>query len=131
MAKILVIDDDAPFRRMMLQALEDANHTVLGAENGRKGLALLKEHRPDLIITDVIMPEKEGLETVIEALKTSPGIKIIVMSGGGMSHNMMFLDIARTLGAHATLAKPFRIEELLAAIERLLPGRDPSPTRKV
>lgn len=126
MAKILVIDDNAALRRMMLRVLGNARHTVIEAQDGQEGLARFKEHGADLVITDIIMPEKEGIETMRELIKGSPATKIVAMSGGGTSHNMMFLDVARAVGADATLAKPFRPADLIDLVERLLP-RDDSP----
>jgi CheY-like chemotaxis protein len=120
MAKILVIDDDTPLRRLMVRILSEANHAVLDAQDGQEGLALFKKHGADLVITDVIMPEKEGLQTVRAILRASPETKIIAISGGGISQNMSLLAIAPALGAHATLAKPFRNEELLRLVDHLL-----------
>lgn len=129
MAKILIIDDNAALRRVMLRALRNAHYTVFEAQDGREGLALLETHGADLVITDIIMPETEGIETLREVLKGFPGTKIMVISGGGTSHNLMYLDMARALGADATLAKPFRPAQLLEAVEQLLPGGDPSLNR--
>jgi two-component system, OmpR family, response regulator CpxR len=108
MAVLLVIDDDAAMRRMMVRTLATGNHRVIEAENGQEGLRLLEEHKPDLVITDILMPQKEGIETIREVQERSPSTKIIAISGGGMSHNLMFLDVARAFGADAILAKPFR-----------------------
>jgi CheY-like chemotaxis protein len=120
MATILVIDDDEAMRRLILRVLGAGGHVLLEAENGQQGLKLLEEQRPDLIITDILMPRKEGIETIREVAGLSPGTKIIAISGGGGSDNLMFLDMARTFGAHAALAKPFRAEELIETVARLL-----------
>jgi CheY-like chemotaxis protein len=122
MAKILVIDDDAAMRRIVMRMLESTNHQVFEAKDGQRGLALLAEQGADLVITDIIMPEKEGIQTIREIQERSPDTKIIAMSGGGISRNLMFLDVARAFGADAALAKPFKPQELIDAIERLLPS---------
>jgi two-component system, OmpR family, response regulator CpxR len=119
MARILVIDDDAAMRRLILRVLQPRGHELLEAENGDDGLARMKDGSPDLIITDILMPQKEGIETIREVLGRSPGTKIIAISGGG-AQNLMFLDAARAFGAHAALAKPFRADELVETVERVL-----------
>lgn len=120
MAVVMVIDDDAALRRMIGRALGKDGHDVVEAENGADALALLEEHRPALVITDILMPKTEGIETINKVKERFPGVKIIAMSGGGMSRNLMFLDIARAIGAEETLAKPFRPTQLVAAVHRLL-----------
>jgi len=122
MATILVIDDDGGMRRLILRVLAPRGHALLEAENGQQGMKLLEEQQPDLIITDILMPRKEGIETIREVLGRSPGTKIIAISGGGGSQNLMFLDMARTFGAHAALAKPFRPDELIETVDRVLAG---------
>jgi DNA-binding response OmpR family regulator len=119
-AKLLVIDDNPSLRRMMHRALENAGHEVLDAENGERGLELLRTHGADLVITDIMMPEKDGIETIRELHETSPDTRILAISGGGMLHELKYLHMASAFGADATLAKPLRIGELLATVERLL-----------
>jgi two-component system, OmpR family, response regulator CpxR len=119
MALLLVIDDDAGMRKLMVRTLSGGSHRVLEAENGQEGLRMMDEHKPDVVITDILMPQKEGIETIREVLGRAPGTKIIAISGGG-AQNLMFLDAARTFGAHAALAKPFRADELIETVERVL-----------
>lgn len=121
MATILVIEDDAAMRRVVTRILDGTKHQVLEAKDGQQGLALLAQHGADLVITDILMPEKEGIQTIREIQERSPDTKIIAMSGGGVSRNLMFLDVARAFGADAALAKPFKPRELIEAVERLLP----------
>jgi CheY-like chemotaxis protein len=116
---VLVIDDDPQMRRVLTRFLS-SKYRVVVAENGHKGLRALLEHKPDIVLTDILMPEKEGIETIREIQERAPGTKIIAMSGGGLSHNLMFLDIARAFGADAVLAKPFGLATLMEAVERLL-----------
>ena len=120
MSVILVIDDDPAMRRMMVRTLSELNHRVIEAENGQDGLKLVDSEKPDLVITDILMPQKEGIETIREVQERAPGTKIIAVSGGGISHNLMFLDVARAFGADAALAKPFRPHQLVEAVENAL-----------
>jgi CheY-like chemotaxis protein len=122
MATILVIDDDEAVRRLILRILKPTMHTLLEAQDGNAAIALLKKHDADLIITDLVMPKKEGIATIREIHERAPGTKVIAISGGGTSRNMAFLDVARVMGADATLAKPFSPRDLLDAVERLLPA---------
>jgi CheY-like chemotaxis protein len=129
MAVLLVIEDDEAMRKLMVRTLSAGKHKVHQAENGREGLALMDEHTPDIVITDILMPQKEGIATIREVQERAPDTRIIAVSGGGMSHNLMFLDVARALGADAVLAKPFRPAQLMSAVERVL-GEPRSAGRK-
>ncbi len=122
MAVILVIDDDEAMRRMVVKTLSADNHRVVEAPNGDEGMKMLGTIKPDAVITDILMPQKEGIETIREIREAAPGMKIIAMSGGGSSHNLMFLDVARAFGADAALAKPFRPAELKDTVARVLNG---------
>jgi CheY-like chemotaxis protein len=118
--KILVIDDDAAVRKFINLTLQRKKHIVVEAENGKSGLLLLQEHRDiAVMITDLIMPEKEGIETIIEVKKLYPAIKIIAISGGGKVSPENYLVIADALGANTTLKKPFSGQELIHAIDNL------------
>ena len=120
MALILVIDDDPAIRDLMRQILSDAGHSVIDAENGAIGVKVAQSKRPTIAITDILMPEQEGIETIRELRRLKLGVKIIAMSGGSPSKGMLYLDAAKTLGADATLLKPFRKAELLVAVNELL-----------
>jgi DNA-binding response OmpR family regulator len=120
MALILVIDDDDALRRVIQRTLRAKHHRVIEAANGVEGMRLVDEQKPDAVITDILMPQKEGIETIREIRERAPGVKIIAISGGGTSHNLMFLDVARAFGADAALAKPFRPNELTAAVDEVL-----------
>jgi DNA-binding NtrC family response regulator len=123
MAKILVIDDDAIVRITIVQLLEEAGHQVLWAVDGLQGMAVFHGKRPDLVITDMIMPEQEGIQTIAEILKAEPNAKIIAMSGGGRVGNTDFLKMAKVRGAMAVIPKPFDMDELLALVVHCLSGR--------
>lgn len=124
MAKILLIDDEPDLRQTLRLFLENAGHTVVEAENGDDGVALHRSEAPDLVITDLIMPGKEGIETILELRRTKATTPIIAISGGGRLELTDFLQAARKLGAAHTLKKPFRREQLLEAVDKSLAGAD-------
>jgi DNA-binding response OmpR family regulator len=115
-----VIDDDPQIREMLEQLLERAEYEVLVAPDGKVALKLHQANPADLIITDIVMPEKEGLETIMEFRRTFPTVKIIAISGGGRIGPTEYLHSAKLLGAHRTLSKPFEVQALLDAIRELL-----------
>ncbi len=120
MSAILVIDDDPSVREVVSEMLRLEGHEVTIAENGREAIPMLGRHRFDLVITDLIMPEKEGIETISEIRRTYKVIPILAISGGGRLGPGDYLETARYIGADATLAKPFARQELLATIDSLL-----------
>jgi DNA-binding response OmpR family regulator len=117
--KILVIDDDPLVQRSVEMILRLGGHEVRTARDGLRGLALFREAQPDLVVTDIIMPDQEGLGTIMAIRKECPGAKIIAISGGGRMGNLDLLKMARELGADDVIAKPFDPEVLLNRIERL------------
>jgi len=121
MAKVLVIDDDPSFRRMIRMILTRMHHDVVEAQDGNEGVAKFKSEGPDLVISDIVMPDKEGIQTILEIRALAPEAKIIAMSGGGVSVGTGYLTAALKLGADLTLSKPFRPAELTAMVEQLLP----------
>ncbi len=116
---ILLIDDDKQFRNMVSQYLQRCGYEVVEARNGEEGLRLFFENSADLVIADVIMPEKEGIETVVEIKRRFPQTPVIVVSGGGWYGTDIDFDMAKKLDA-VTLKKPFELPELSAAIDKLL-----------
>jgi DNA-binding response OmpR family regulator len=120
MPTILVIDDDVVVRETFVQILEDKGYRVLAADNGSTGMALFRSEKPDLVITDIIMPEKEGIQTIMEMRDERADAKIIAVSGGGRIGNTDFLKIASQLGAVAVIAKPFDPDDFLARISACL-----------
>ena len=120
MVRILIIDDEDQPRRMLQQVLTRAGYEVIEARNGNEGLQYFRARPTDLIITDILMPEKEGLETIIDIRREFPAVKIIAISGGGRTGNLNFLEVAKRLGAQHTLQKPFELQEMLGAVRDLL-----------
>ena len=116
---ILLIDDEQPFRSVLRQVLQNAGYEVVEAANGAEGIRSFLEKPADMIITDIIMPEKEGIETIIELKQKYPDVKLIAMSGGGWYGTDIDFDMAKKLGAH-TLNKPFALQELLDVVGELL-----------
>ena len=120
MALILIIDDDDQIREMLKQMLAREGYEVLAASNGKEGVRLYREKQTDLVITDIIMPEKDGLETIIALRKDFPEVKLIAMSGGGRIGPESYLQVAKRLGAAHTLPKPFGREEMLNIVREVL-----------
>lgn len=120
MPRILLIDDDDAVRLVLRTSLELMGHSVAVASNGREGLEVAMAEKFDLVITDLIMPEKEGIETIQDLHRRQPSLKIIAMSGGGRGNAADYLPLAGLLGANRTLAKPFSHEELEQAVGEVL-----------
>ena len=120
MARILLVDDNEELLELTALVLRGANYSVAAAANGKEALKLLADNEFDLVLTDVVMPEKEGIETIMEIRKKFPEIKIIAMSGGGAAAPEEYLVVARMLGAAKSLAKPFTGEQLLSTVSSVL-----------
>ena len=120
---VLVIDDDKAVLHSLSMLLEDMGFRVVTAADGVEGLRKFRANPPDVTLTDIIMPEKEGIGLIIELRRAYPGAKIIAMSGGGRVGNTDFVEIATALGADAGLQKPFDEEQLAAALRSILEGR--------
>lgn len=120
MPRILIIDDDAAMRQALRHALERRHHQVAEAGDGRAGLATYKQTPFDLVITDIIMPDMEGLETVMSLRKFSPHLKIIAMSAGGKGSADDYLEMAARFGATKTIRKPFEAEEFMRVVGEVL-----------
>jgi CheY-like chemotaxis protein len=117
---ILVIDDDDQFRTMVVEMLERKDFKVYAASDGDEGLKIWKELNPDLVVTDIIMPNKEGIETILELKRRNKNVKIIAISGGGRTNAKDNLRSAQLLGATATLAKPFESSKLIDLVTQLI-----------
>ena len=118
---ILVIDDDEGVSAALDALLQSEGYQVAIAKDGREGLAAYASILPDLVITDMVMPKVTGIAVITGIMRITPAAKIIAMSGGGRMGNMNFLEVAKEIGASATISKPFNAEKLLGAVRSLLP----------
>ena len=119
MARILIVDDDPGVRELLKNALMWEGHEVAEAPNGNLGIASYRAQGADVVITDLLMPEKEGMEMIRELQKEDPNVKVIAISGGGIK-GTDYLPLAKDLGAVATFQKPFRMQEIIEAVENAL-----------
>jgi DNA-binding response OmpR family regulator len=127
--KILLIDDDIVLLMLMKSAFKTAGYVVEAADNGRKGLKALESYEPDLVITDIVMPELEGIGTIIAIKKQPRAPKVIAISGVSRLRDSDYLKWASHLGADEVLAKPFRMSELLRLSRQVIdnPSTNPKP----
>jgi len=122
MSHILIIDDDVLICQLLRRILEQMGHRVTDAQDGRKGLNAFQADPAELVITDLIMPGMEGIETIMEMKRRFPGTKIIAMSGGGVGSGSDYLQMARKFGAHQILNKPFSVQMLTDLVSTMLVG---------
>jgi two-component system chemotaxis response regulator CheY len=127
-ARILLIEDDPDALLAIEILLSHLGYKVETARNGREGLKMFRANAPDLVLTDIIMPEAEGIETIIAMRRLQPNAKIVAMSGGGPMNRVSLLDMTLKLGASDTLAKPFDGEQLADAVRTVLKQPAVSPT---
>jgi DNA-binding response OmpR family regulator len=120
MPRILIIDDDPRIRAMLKKILTDSGYEIEEAEDGDEGVELFRKNPADLVITDIIMPEKDGISTIIQLKKEYPAVKIIAMSAGGRIEAKLYLESAKALGAKHSLHKGFDKNELLRVVRELL-----------
>ncbi len=118
--RVLIIDDDEQIRILLKQMMEWAGYEVQVAENGKIGMQIQAEQPADLVITDLIMPEQEGLETISWLKKKYSNTKIIAISGGGRIGPEAYLPAALELGADKVFSKPFNVQEVVASVKELL-----------
>ncbi len=120
MTRVLVIDDDSSIRDVMRKILEKEGHEVQEAGDGEEGMRFFRNGSYDLVVTDLIMPDKEGIETILELREEAPDVTILAVSGGLSVSKTGPLTDAKALGADATLEKPFSVSEFTEAVRRLL-----------
>ncbi len=118
MASILVMDDDAQVRTLLRQILEEDGHEIREAPDGRAGLTLYRERPADLVITDILMPERDGMEVTLALTEEFLEAKVIAMTGATGDHN--FLNIAKLFGARDVIQKPFRVEDIRRVVRYVL-----------
>ena len=126
MASILLIDDDDDVRPTIAAMLARGGHDIRQAENGVEGMEMYRHKPSDLVLTDLVMPEKEGLATILELRSLNPTVKIIAMSGGFAYDPKLYLHMATRFGADRVLRKPFSPQELLDAVKATLEAPPPS-----
>jgi DNA-binding response OmpR family regulator len=117
MARILLVDDNIDFRNVLTMVLKGDNHEVICAGNGNDALSSFNTMPVDLVITDLVMPDKEGLELIMELRRLSPTVKIVAMTGGGPQRAEAYLSLARAFGVVKTLFKPFPSDVLLSTVD--------------
>jgi DNA-binding NtrC family response regulator len=122
--RVLIVDDDPGIRRTLHILLTREGFQVSQARDGVEALRLWRDHGSDLVITDLHMPEKNGIETIVELLSHSPGMRIIAMSGGGQTKRLDLLGNAMMLGAVLTIEKPFTLNEMMTMVRKALKGED-------
>lgn len=125
MTRILLIDDDPLLRVTLAAGLSAAGYVVVEAENGVEGVAEARRHRPDLVVVDIIMPEQDGIETLVRLRASDPDLPVLAI-GGGRARAADFLSLATSFGATATLAKPCAPEVLAEAVRRCLAAARPA-----
>ena len=120
MAIILVIDDDPQICDLLQQVLREEGHAVYTALNGIEGISQYRQYLPELVVVDILMPEKEGLETILDLRREFPNVKIIAMSGASEGAKINLLELAQQLGAQHRLVKPFQLETVVKLVNAVL-----------
>lgn len=120
MARILLIDDDPWVLKIFQQILEAEGHEIITASNGQEGLDIFRQNQADLIITDMVMPVKDGLKMIMELDKEFPNVPTIAISGGGVIEPERYLTLAESIGTRKTLTKPVTKDDLLEAVNEVL-----------
>ena len=128
MATILIIDDDADVRDTLALVLEEAGHTTVMAKSGAEGARIFGETRPALVLTDMIMPESDGLEAMSAIRALNSAVRIIAMSGASFAGSSYYLKLAKRFGAIAVLPKPFEPDELVSMVNSCLSAPPPAKT---
>jgi len=118
---VLVVEDDLTFQGFLHEALELHGFAVLCASNGEEALDLLGVQKPDVILTDIVMPRKDGIELIRTLRTEAPEARLVAMSGGGvLGHQDYYMELSRVMGVHGTLTKPFRIEQLVDLLKQVM-----------
>lgn len=120
MATILVIDDDPQICDVLEQALQNEGHQVRSALNGEEGIRCYRQQLPDLVLMDILMPEKEGLETILDLRREFPHVSIIAMSAASEAAKINLLELAQRLGAQYRLTKPFQLQTVIELVNKAL-----------
>ena len=124
--KVLIIDDDPALLRLMSMAFQQAGYSTVSAADGRKGIRMASAYRPDLVVTDIVMPDIEGIGAIRAIKQAARPPKVIAISGAGRARGADYLSWAKHLGADEVLAKPFRMSELLKMSQSVIASRNPT-----
>jgi CheY-like chemotaxis protein len=124
MATILIVDDDPQVCDVLEQVLQKEGHRVCSALNGAEGICLYRQHLPDLVLLDILMPQKEGLETILEIRQEFPNVKIIAMSAASEGAKIDLLELAQRLGAQHRMTKPFQLQKVIELVDTALSQND-------
>ena len=124
-AEVLIIDDDVAILHSLTVLLQTNDIPIAIARDGLEGLALFRKLSPKVVLTDILMPEQDGIGVIMAMRRERPDVKIIAMSGGGRIGKSDFLTVAKKLGADAVIAKPFDVDELIGLIRRCIGGESP------
>ena len=116
----MIVEDQAEFREMLKEALLRRKYSIIVASDGKEAMLKFKASIVDLVVTDILMPEEDGLKVIMKLKEIKPGIKIIAISGGGKAGPGNYLNLAKALGADDILSKPFSLNTLISRIEELL-----------
>lgn len=119
MPLILIVDDDVQIQKLLIKILEKEDYETIVASNGVEALKIYEAHRPSLSIIDIVMPEKEGVETILEMKRIDSKVRFMAISGGGKVDAKSYLEMANTLGAIATFEKPIEIDELVNEVKKV------------
>jgi CheY-like chemotaxis protein len=125
MAGVLIVEDDRELREMIATSLMRRKLTVIEASNGKEAIMHFKPSIIDLVVTDIIMPEEDGLKVIMRLRELKPSIKVIAISGGGKAGPGSYLNLAKALGADAVYSKPFSMNDLIERIENMLNTGNP------
>ena len=125
MANVMVVDDEESVRKLFKDILSDSGHVIIEAANGEEAVEVIKEMSVDLVVTDLVMPEKSGLELIMDIAENHPGMPIIAISGGGgITGRFDYLPIAKLIGAKKIISKPFKVDEIRELINNILGGEE-------
>lgn len=122
MAQVLIIDDDRGIRQLLRRIIEGRGHVVVEADSGRTGVDAFQQQPFDLVLTDIVMPDMDGNQTIVHLRKLNAGIKIVAVSGGGRARNLTPLQLAKQFGADRIIEKPFRRDDVLRTLDEMLAG---------
>lgn len=124
MSRILILDDDADIRHTLREMLTHAGHDIREASDGDAGLRMVRQFHPEIVVTDIFMPERDGLEVIRAVKRDFPTVKIVAISGGGRYGELSYLEMSKTFGADGLLLKPFTRRDVLAVMQHVSAPRE-------